>query len=669
MSFNPPSSDDTGVWLLPGDGSPSQKFLTIAAALAASVAGRRDVVRVGTGVYAETLDVDTATTTLQAVTEGGSTVIEGNVVLSGDLTELQGLEARVSSGIGIDLVGQGALARNSQVAGTDPSVIGWRLAENTFVRGATSFSGTLGIPAVVAPGALPARCAIESLSPAPGTVVAGPVVDLQSGELDLDNVLGVVAGFTSENLVRVAGGTVLRAQNLLALGSTFAGANAGALRITGDDANVSITNARLQDLAPGTLALLVDPGVTTGDFALSGGTLDRDAISADPAYLLQSSTTAFFFDPRTGDEALVALSELVVGRAGLPREAVFGEGDSFPVTRAFREDAGGTFTDVTAALQSVNGSTVPLFDTGAIGDTLWIGSPLPFPGITIDTTVASVPGANTEIEFAVSDSGGGLTDVRYMVTTGPRTRAARQFCETVTNDQIYMQIDGVTPGQITVNGVNLFWLRIQVTDDPLVAVPEAEQVKIGTNRVEIDNQSVRLFGTDQTPLELEVRRFGLQGVNPNSAEFDVGAFILRAPASRFRSGDVDAFGGTTVLPPNLDTSRDLEYTFQYKANNGATGNAVFTFFFGLFSAGDDFGPVGVIPLQVRPAVIAFPGNAQRLENFTFRFNLNSIQNRQPLPGDNLFFALQRDGTSGGDTLGSAVDIAPDDEMLATRWFL
>ena len=646
--------------LLLTTGAPPVAYPNIISALAAANSGDTVLVPAGTHVEAGPVTVP-AGVTLKALVPGGGTILANPLILSGAQAEAQGLVVQAGAGqVGITLSGVGAVARDCYVAGTDLTAVGFQMSADS-----TSIIGTTAVLGAMATGVLSTgtgRHSVAQLLVVASTVIAGALIDHQGGTMLAAEVRVIQTGITVGNVVRVAGGTEFVGEDIISSDVTITEAG---FRVTGDAADISVSNLRFE-FAEGQLAFLADPGVTTGTFTYNGGKISQDAIQADNAYFAQKTTNGFFFENKPGDEGWVIAAELAVGQQGVPREGAFGEGDSTTrgMVAATEAAGGGVLTAITDdVVNPGDGNTAQILPTGAVGDACYFGSVAPFTGLKTLTLTALVPGAGAGV-FEYWD-GASWVAVRHMAADADapvpdaRVSYAQTAFQRVASEQV--RIDDVQTSQallaLTVDGtpVTRYWLRFRVTS-AITTPPVLDQVKIGTNRIELQADGLEYFGSS------EPRSFLLfhpklnddrQGQDPANATVAYGVFItLVLFDGQFNDGAIDGFGGRVPIPEGLDTSRPLLARIKF-LKTGVNGGDVQVFVdYGAYPDSTPRDGSVLNPFNSETVTLAAGADrtAKRIES--------ELLVPDAVAGDTLVVTLERDATAGNplDTFAGNIQI-------------
>lgn len=130
-----------------------------------------------------------------------------------------------------------------------------------------------------------------------------------------------------------------------------------------------------------------------------------------------------------------------------------------------------------------------------------------------------------------------------------------------------------------------------ITGDPLI-----EQVKLHTDRIEIENRGIFKFGQARTPVRLE---YGVSNIIPNETQTPLDQAVAYSPDisagflnNRFATGKLDGFIVIVNRKFGLDTSIPLTFSVSYYIDGTATGDIDFVI--STVQVNDDFSYSGSI---------------------------------------------------------------------------
>ncbi|MHC4213179.1 MAG: hypothetical protein ACYSWP_07410, partial [Planctomycetota bacterium] len=236
----------------------------------------------------------------------------------------------------------------------------------------------------------------------------------------------------------------------------------------------------------------------------------------------------------TGDDAGVNFEEqLSIGRPGAGRELVVGEGDSYPVTKAWHVDVSGFSgltvtgaTDVTTILQSDNGSATGLFNGNTSGKCLLVMSDSGrYGGVKVKmNTAGTVEPASVLAEYLQDSSptwipsGFMATDAEFPYDQKGNVLASCSSCSeqwrfSFDPDDLPPTWDEVT---LNINGTNYTGRFARFcTVAPITLDPVLEQIKLHTNRWECNaDGNTEYFGRARYPKDLRITKYTNADKNP-----------------------------------------------------------------------------------------------------------------------------------------------------------
>lgn len=420
--------------------------------------------------------------------------------------------------------------------------------------------------------------------------------------------------------------------------------------------NVIIKNSSSSDL---------NITATTAIVNINGGILRKDLIN-NPNNI---KIFAYFFSATPGDEHLQVLGEFHVGTETQPAESVFGEGDSYTNDMAiFNDDGSGTnFMDISSSVADPL-TNILLFQGTGVGNVLYIGGNIIFQGIKTLTETAWGVGDSDLITIEYFDGTWTSLDIMVTKATPPFDTRTTKIFETTDDEQIRF---GPVTGWITttVNGTSKYWFRITITGGVVSAIPNNRQIKLGPSRVEINQFGFReYFGKSRVVDSLKWDASLFQPANNSPANGDVyisDQLNVGRKDNLFEVGVVDRSGFNTFLPPNVDTSYGIKFTWAW-VSNATGGDVEWEIRWGYTN--DQGGTVS----NIFPNAAAAPGTGPNQQNFTLITTANAVNqqknevvsidilNLNPYPvgrsSDLLWLTIQRTGTSINDTLVGDVRI-------------
>lgn len=297
------------------------------------------------------------------------------------------------------------------------------------------------------------------------------------------------------------------------------------------------------------------------------------------------------------------IGELAVGLPGFGSESIFGEGDSYFGTMNVFQYTGATATtdgsqtaDVTDLVKP-DGAGTNVFDSGAIGDCLYIGTDnalgvgQTFPGLKWTSGGIAVVPAGAKINedhYVVAEyySSTAANWRGFGLLTPGSTTAPGRFMTTDSNAPYKNRSDtlfdytggGNTNGvyqirfgthstnvgndwtQTTIGGVTGYWMRFRVIDT-LTTNPNVSRIKVHSNRTEINKEGFMEYFGRGRPIRKILLNYGIYNKDRSSgSQRDINTgngpiITVDFNAIRFNN-TTDQVGTITELPSEMDTSWD-----------------------------------------------------------------------------------------------------------------
>lgn len=646
----------TGVILI--SGSTVTSHATITAALAAAVFG--DLVLVGPGTYAESFTVPSGVL-LRSV--GGATVttISGalatgtRVTLTGTNAVIKGFSVTLptdavpaityagstaASASGIQLAGAGASGKGITNTGTGVLTA----IDVAYLSGACDivFESTGGTLVV-----------LSSTVVGFGAVAAAFCV---SGGGVLEVFTGIVSNANVVDAIQCADGKM----ELTGVGVEAA---TTALHVTHNSADVAVSSFRVRDVV--TNHLLVDAAIAPVRINISAAEMDRRKISHDAG----TNIVLQFLDQTPGDKALVIHGELAVGKRGEGSESVFGEGDSYVMGMEVKTNTNlevGAWATITDAMKSSSGSTAAAFPGVGVGNAVYFGGDIKFPGVKVDTTAAIALGAGALIWEYWDGSAWQLFKVMAADAESvlPPAAYAQDVFGRVAHEQVRWNDRAFTTWTAkALDGETKFWVRARIST-AITTAPTLEQVKLHSNRTEINaNGVLEHFGTAEP-----FKSFGwhqrhmndltgsTSGNNSLTLTTNIGVDGID---NALANNAVDGIAAIIEVPEGLDTSRPINLTFNWIPVSGS-GDVEFESHSGPIALGDTLDGALLDTLQSK--IVTAPA-AEVLSQDFFDYDVADL-----VAGEMIAVSLFRDATGGNldDTLNGAVTLGSID-VHGTFW--
>jgi len=429
--------------------------------------------------------------------------------------------------------------------------------------------------------------------------------------------------------------------------------------------------------------ILIEDAASASNFHISSGTFDIQKFKYPNS---MTGLLASFLDEDPGDPGFKVLGELNQGSHISPREANFGGGDSHTLGMEVLSNTSleaGTWGRITDEMKSSSGSTAPLFPDVAVGNALYIGGDIPFPGIKTKITTVIVPGAGV-LGFEYWN---GSSWVAFKIcvcdadsATGEPNQYAQQLFGRVGDEQVRWDLRGFstwTKKTLTVASVpyDKYWVRVRVTS-PISTIPIAEKFKIHTHRFSVNGPAwTENFGysEEERPLIFHQRIVDeLSGSVPKNGAHSMGAVSIGAPnialslnakKNKLEDGAVDGLGGIIKIPKYLDTSRAIKVVIVWYPVTNNSGNVELQHHHVIIKPTDRINGSAVPVEQAKIIAVALNSLGLR-QTSTFEIDASDL-----VPGDTVGFSFFRDGTpanSTDDTLVGNLHIFTI-EVLGTFW--
>ena len=381
---------------------------------------------------------------------------------------------------------------------------------------------------------------------------------------------------------------------------------------------------------------------------IGGGKIDSNLISRTPG----DSILGYWQEAFPGDLGTSVQGEFHVGTPYQPAETVLGEGDSTILNmHVFTTNgAGAGFIDETT--DAGDGTAYNVFQGVTAGHICYWGvSDREFPGIKLNITTAMVLGAGVVV-WEISDGAAGWTAINLLATNSnsPYEQYAQALMVRVENDQIRFDPSSVTFGINTVNGQAAYWLRARITTGittaPIASKAGSASTKIHTNRWECNsNGYTEFFGgaIKSGALQLGTRYPAAGGSSPGSVTFDVSANVSWVDTDAQFAGAGDAVIWQVPVPPGLDTSREISIDAVWApSTTDVTGVSMILRAVQL-SPGDNM--AGALPEITDTQIYTASGTADDVEATV----THSLSIPNALPGETVVLQLERVTASGGGT--------------------
>lgn len=272
--------------------------------------------------------------------------------------------------------------------------------------------------------------------------------------------------------------------------------------------------------------------------------------------------------------------------------------DSYPVPVAFHCTEANTTgsvitsaTDVTSILQSDSGSSVGLFGGLSMGSYIMVGSPVSYEGVKVKyDSLVPLDSESISPEF-YANSTLGWQSAGFMGTNSNYPYEANgDTISNHTSEQVFFGFNPLTRrdpsiwemSELTINGVPMTyrWARFKVIST-LAAQPIVEQIKLHSDRIEIEAGGIFRYGTSRRPVQLFA---GIRSATSNNNIDPINevvaytsSFSAKYVDNEFQNGRDDGFGVIVNRRFGLDTSVDLVVAVSFYIKGTATGDVKFNF--------------------------------------------------------------------------------------------
>ena len=397
------------------------------------------------------------------------------------------------------------------------------------------------------------------------------------------------------------------------------------------------------------------PSPNQSKVSLVGCSLRQDKFSISP----NADTVGLILGTVPDEETVQVLSELSVGRYTGGKESIFGQGDSrnedMIVFTATTEDvATATYVDITSNLIRQNdGNSATLFAGLTQNNCVYFGGDVQMTGLRLDLTTEMVPSQDSVvleyydgtgwIQFPYMTVQGrppygalqdqlfvvvGRTQLRWSHITDPQNNVIPPSGVTIANytsTNVFSNTDttlGNAWTQLAVNGETKYWIRARISDPAgITTEPVATKVKLGTNRVEINDTGYReMYGKGRMA---RLYHGSVYGGRPTNTGFDGGYNRPAADRNIFFAKDLVRL---TVSLNNTDT-----YAWRFDLDASVDTSAGFDLNLGYSAAAPQTNTIRIGWLTVSQ------GNAANQSAATLTETANSITVDIEIPAANTFY--------------------------------
>jgi len=354
----------------------------------------------------------------------------------------------------------------------------------------------------------------------------------------------------------------------------------------------------------------------------------------------------YILDTIEGDEGLNLFGELHVGSSMNPAESVLGGGDSHTFEYAYTRTSGLVFTDVTAAAKSFSGSSLT-FDGNDVDSCIYIANryPITFEGIKVNIETAAVLGSGRIIAEYYDGSWVEFNGCTVQSSTPYLKFAKNYFNQT---GSYHLKFNPYIRDSWVVNdepslGEDFYWIRFRIVDAGINTAPVIQQIKIHTNRAEINGD-----GTFESHMDARTyKKLVVDAVKPIEGSMqDASIYVdenvgIGLVNNRFTTTG-DLLGVSFELPEDCDTSGPL--IFVWKGKFATIGDVNFTVRRKIVNPGDSYSnsepaPSGEV-LVLTTGVITI-SSANTREDLRVDIDISdAIPSRNNGFGDEIWITLQ-----------------------------
>lgn len=406
------------------------------------------------------------------------------------------------------------------------------------------------------------------------------------------------------------------------------------------------------------------PRVDTLETDMGAAQTDIDTLEAGVNPLLDMITVT-----ETGDDKGVVFKEQIsVGEPQAGREVVFGEGDSYPITKAWQVDTSNivgmnvvSATDVTAIFQTDAGSSTGLFGSNASGKTLLVmGEHGNFGGVKVKMDTAGTVEPDNVVAEYLKDNTPTWSPVLYMATDadfpyeqkgnviGACSSCSEQWRFSFDPDELPTPWDEVT---LNINGTDYtgHFARIRTTG-AITLDPVVEQLKLHTNRWECNaDGNTEYFGRARYPKDLNVRKSTNAAKTPADENITVASGVtIESVDNEFIATAADGNIYEFTIPSGLDTSIPVVVEKRFYPNNDTAGDIKYDCH--VYKVKEGTVLDGTLTASATLSnLISVDGQQNELIKTTFKFFINDL-----VPGDTVVLDIHRDGGDASDTFNTSI---------------
>lgn len=388
--------------------------------------------------------------------------------------------------------------------------------------------------------------------------------------------------------------------------------------------------------------------------------------------------TGVIYDDQFGDNGVRVLGELSVGTVTHPAEAVFGAGDSYTHTMKVYTNTNleaGTWADVSSSASDLGANTFASFPGTAAGNCLYIGSDYIFYGLKIamsSTAITSGEYDNIVLEYYDGTSWTAITCMWSEADAPYYTHSEHHFDHADISFQVRFNCAMIWNTKYTLNSTSKYWCRFRVTS-ALTTIPTLDQIKIHSNRIEINKDGYMEYFGDARPIVAmpwDITNFYdspsmLGWSNAGNQDLYISDGIgISAQRNQFGTTTEQAITYAGFVPCNMDTSCGMRCVIAFMCPDGNAGNIRWQVRWG-FSDGDTWkvytnttdAPSTAPKEFSAAAVIAATGTANKVGYMTMTLDVHDLSSNPDRSYDTPtigWMTLSRTPAHADDTYGSSV---------------
>lgn len=420
--------------------------------------------------------------------------------------------------------------------------------------------------------------------------------------------------------------------------------------------------ARLEEEITGYAAL--EPRVDTLE-------TEMDAVESDISDIVAEATPIheqIEVTPSGDDKGLNFIDQIAVGKPSAGRELVVGEGDSYPVSKAwhvnFSDISGLTVTnaaDVSEILQSDSSSSTGLFGSNNSGKVLLVMSDIArFSGVKVKIDTLGTVEPSSIVSEYLQDNSPTWSPVLHMSTDAdfPYTQKGDVLaaCPSL-SEQWRFSFDPVDRPPVwdevtmNINGTDYTgrFARMRtisaITLDPII-----QQAKLHTNRWECNaDGNTEYFGRGRYPRDLRVQKYTNASKTPADQNISIASGVtMLVTDNEFLPNATDGNIYAFTIPTGLDTSIPIGLEKRFYPKGATAGDIKYTCDVYKIKDGDLLDGTAVASATLTN-LISVDDQENELIKTIFYFFVADL-----VPGDTVILAVGRDGPDASDTFASNI---------------